>query len=69
MNFLSILYISTYCVRRIELVQNDLFSFIRPAVLLINIISFNSYTALNLGASEIIFASAFGSAIWSRGSH
>ncbi len=59
MKFLSILYISTYCVRRIELVQNDLFSFIRPAVLLVSIISLILIQP-DLGASAVIFASALG---------
>ena len=59
MKFLSILYISTYCVRRIELVQNDLFSFIRPAILLVSIISLILIQP-DLGASAVIFASALG---------
>ena len=59
MKFLSILYTSTYCVRRIELVQNDLFSFIRPAVLLVSIISLILIQP-DLGASAVIFASALG---------
>ena len=59
MKFFSILYISTYCVRRIELVQNDLFSFIRPAVLLVSIISLILIQP-DLGASAVIFASALG---------
>ena len=59
MKFLSILYISTYCVRRIEFVQNDLFSFIRPAVLLVSIISLILMQP-DLGASAVIFASALG---------
>tara|TARA_Y100001970_G_scaffold278206_1_gene383571 strand:+ start:1285 stop:2451 length:1167 start_codon:yes stop_codon:yes gene_type:complete len=59
MKFLSILYISAYCVRRIEQVQNDLFSFIRPSILLVSIISLILIQP-DLGASAVIFASALG---------
>ena len=59
MKFLSILYISAYCVRRIEQVQTDLFSFIKPSVLLVSIISLILIQP-DLGASAVIFASALG---------
>ena len=59
MKFLSILYISAYCVRRIEQFQNDLFSFIRPSVLLVSIISLILIQP-DLGASAVIFTSALG---------
>ena len=59
MKFLSILYISAYCVRRIEKVQNDLLSFIRPSILLVSIISLILIQP-DLGTSAVIFASALG---------
>ena len=59
MKFLSILYVSCYSVRRIKEIQSHWLGFVRPALIIISIISVILIQP-DLGSSAVIFVSVLG---------
>ena len=59
MKFLSILYVSCYSVRRIREIQSHWIGFVRPAIIIVSIISIILIQP-DLGSSAVIFASVLG---------
>ena len=59
MKFLSILYVSCYSVRRIKEIQSHWLGFVRPALIIISIISVILIQP-DLGSSAVIFTSVLG---------
>ena len=59
MKFLSILYVSCYSVRRIKEIQSHWLGFVRPALIIIGIISVILIQP-DLGSSAVIFVSVLG---------
>ena len=59
MKFLSILYVSCYSVRRIREIQSHWIGFLRPAIIIVSIISIILIQP-DLGSSAVIFASVLG---------